>query len=649
MDRMKKQIKYLIIYFLPIFIVFGNASPLTGPGSTVPVVSVSTYKHLSIHIDLAHMNLDKVTNNELSNAETSTMMKYRAEAFLSSLIYFMKKDDKKKYYYGKYRYAQLLYYEVNDTTGFNAGIFKTNTGKVVIVFGGTSASSPGTDEKNDKLSDVIADINLLNQSSVHPQYKQAIDFINKAIGMIDVIQSGDGSFDQERDVSITGHSLGGALAQFAALYSSYKAVTFDTAPILTVEKHREILGNISDEIIQNRAKNIVNIMPFDDPLTSVIDGVETYIQNDYAASPEESQQYQFQYDYLVTPKVELYKKVSSVIKYTSLKGGILVKAIESPELASLITEWVKEDKQMKILNENLKERFGVNSDAVILEMIAALKARNLSQLVEILIPIYGIKDKNNLYTLIHGEKIVLPIFVEKTFGHSMDGLIQKVYGEDALYADYYSLKLPDETVYSDVGKNHIFFTPISILAKSGAVDAKKEKYFPEEDVTRAELFKMLSLYFLKKKWELYSFKRHTENQDEWGFYFDWQRRFSEFMKDYVSDKSGTILDYAQIEDLFDKDKLNNPISRNEAVAIVLMLVKANTFIPYRYARNYKGCAVGNDWNTVSTEVRSYGIVKGYSNGCFGAVDFLNRGQMAAILVNTENWIKRNYYEWEGLK
>ncbi len=57
----------------------------------------------------------------------------------------------------------------------------------------------------------------------------------------------------------------------------------------------------------------------------------------------------------------------------------------------------------------------------------------------------------------------------------------------------------------------------------------------------------------------------------------------------------------------------------------------------------------NDWDDVSTKVRSYGIVKGYLNGCFGSNDFFDRGQMAAILVNAGNWIEGNYFEWEGVK
>ncbi len=34
---------------------------------------------------------------------------------------------------------------------------------------------------------------------------------------------------------------------------------------------------------------------------------------------------------------------------------------------------------------------------------------------------------------------------------------------------------------------------------------------------------------------------------------------------------------------------------------------------------------------------------------FGANDCLECGKKAVILVYAENWIERNYFEWEGLK
>ncbi len=57
----------------------------------------------------------------------------------------------------------------------------------------------------------------------------------------------------------------------------------------------------------------------------------------------------------------------------------------------------------------------------------------------------------------------------------------------------------------------------------------------------------------------------------------------------------------------------------------------------------------DDLDGVSVKIWDCGIVQGCQNGCSGANDFLNRREMAAVLVNAENWIKRNYFEWEGLK
>ncbi len=43
------------------------------------------------------------------------------------------------------------------------------------------------------------------------------------------------------------------------------------------------------------------------------------------------------------------------------------------------------------------------------------------------------------------------------------------------------------------------------------------------------------------------------------------------------------------------------------------------------------------------------IIQRYKDGYFGKNNFLNRGRIAAILVNAKNSIERNYYEREGSK
>ena len=59
--------------------------------------------------------------------------------------------------------------------------------------------------------------------------------------------------------------------------------------------------------------------------------------------------------------------------------------------------------------------------------------------------------------------------------------------------------------------------------------------------------------------------------------------------------------------------------------------------------------MGKDRGDVSVNVWNYRGMSGYLDGCFGKKDYLKREQMVVTLINTENWIARNYYEWEGLK
>lgn len=633
---MKSIVLYLIIVCTILY-----SETITGPGSTSSDSeslfffnpTTGEYSNYDNNVLLHHMNLDNVSNDI---NEKDVMIQHRAEAFLSNLIYDMNVNNQGfEYYYGQYKYAKLLYYEVNDVTGFNAGVFKTNTGQVIIAFGGTTASSEGTNTSHDKFADVITDMNLLNNRTIHPQYKNSIDFMHKAYEKIEEIESVETSFNRFRDVSITGHSLGGGLAQFTSLYSGFNAITFNTAPILINTETKKLLNISDDTTITNRAQNILNIMALDDPLTSILEGVEIYAQNSYAASQQES----LRYKYIISPWFDLYAYISTTINYynkTSIPNF-------SPSLLETFDKWVNLDKQLALLNDDLKESFGVDSNAVIFEMIRALKAKNLEDLVVIAMPMYGINDKSALTKLFYGERVLLSVET----GHSMMNLIKSIYGEDAVNYSYYTLKVPTDTIFSDVSDKHMFFKPINLLALSGSINAAiGSKFYPAYDVTRAEFYKMISLYLLQDKWEKSSAHLWIKST------VPWQKIYANFIKEYISDKSGGVLDNQEIDDLFSETKLDNPITRSEAVAFIYMVILGNTdvgFTRFKSTKNYKECTIENDWEDVSVKVRGYGIVSGYHDGCFGSEDYLSRGQMAAILAKTGNWIERNYYEWEGLK
>ena len=110
---------------------------------------------------------------------------------------------------------ELLNYEDNLTSGFTAATYRNlETNEIIVSFGGTGA---GQEDRND----IIANTQLFRMSGIEPwQQFSANVYINSAIANY-----------PDSDISITGHSLGGALAQYAGLNSGLKTVTFNSAPI----------------------------------------------------------------------------------------------------------------------------------------------------------------------------------------------------------------------------------------------------------------------------------------------------------------------------------------------------------------------------------------------------------------------------------
>ena len=623
-----------------------------------------------------HFNLDTI-DSEVSSKKTlkgdetsqagetvkSFMSRYREEAFLANLVYNMNSNDIKhsslqpKFYFGKYKYAKLLYHEDDETTGFTAGIFMTNTGKFIVSFGGTTAKS--SDGKGEALTDIITDLNLLNQKYVHPQYQKAIAFTVKAQDMISVIQGQTPDFEPSRDVSITGHSLGGALAQFSSLYSGYKAVTFDTAPISLSEKHRKLLGNISDDTIKNREKNIINIYPFNDPLTSVVESIEKYAQNKSSQDiGEQSERFKFLYEQIVTPVKKLYSVMQAGLKFVEFANDTATTYLPiwsavgtaSEQAKEIFKIWAKKSNQFKILNDTLKKEYGINnSEAILLEAIQTLKAKDVNNFVKSAMLMYNIKSYYNLEKLIYGNRVLLPVFVDASYGHSMLGLIKKIYGDEAITTRYRDLMLPYDAIFSDVSSNNIFYEPIAILASEGIVDDRKTNFHPDNNVTYAELFKMATLYIEPGKWDTYKNSQEimVGRYPKWAQYI-WQTKFKKFISDYVSDvRYGYAKFLVDFEDLLKEDNLDKPIDRSQAIGLIDIFIMKNSINPagiLKLTNAYKVCPStpwGEAVNLGASYARSRGIIQGYSDGCFHGNDLLTRGQMAKIVVKAKNWIERN--------
>ena len=119
---------------------------------------------------------------------------------------------------------------------YQAGPDHPKAGEIVIAFRGT-----------DDLNDVVTDVrgNVFNQKDA--QYTQAFNFTQRIIN----------DFGGNQEIKVTGHSLGGALAQYSAASHNLPAYTFNSAQVN--ERLRHGLGDQPYE-------NIVNIVHADDPL-----------------------------------------------------------------------------------------------------------------------------------------------------------------------------------------------------------------------------------------------------------------------------------------------------------------------------------------------------------------------------------------------
>ena len=161
----------------------------------------------------------------------------------------------------------------NEVNGFKAGLYKNiYTGEYIVSYGGTTANSVKNvlGKNYDKLIDAVTDMSLLGMFSLGQPY-QALSYLDRAKKIIN--KDGGGEIS-----AITGHSLGGGLAQYAGLYSGIKTVTFNTAPLpynylasaisFTNKIDLEFDGLLNSVKFRN-ADKITNIMTPYDPVSTI--------------------------------------------------------------------------------------------------------------------------------------------------------------------------------------------------------------------------------------------------------------------------------------------------------------------------------------------------------------------------------------------
>lgn len=167
----------------------------------------------------AHIEKERIpiSKEELEGLSGS----YYLYASLSSRIYEESIDDE-----GIEKEGWILVYlDDNNLNGFKAGLYRTTEApyRYVIAYTGTTGSTSDylAVQAYDGIADIMTDLSLLGMVS-NLQPSCALVFYKEALRIID----NDGVLE-----AITGHSLGGALAQYTGLYTGIKTITFNTAPL----------------------------------------------------------------------------------------------------------------------------------------------------------------------------------------------------------------------------------------------------------------------------------------------------------------------------------------------------------------------------------------------------------------------------------
>lgn len=286
------------------------------------------------------------------------------ETILSSHIYNTSGANKNNPIVGT-DYKLVKY--VSDSSGFNGGVYQNSEGKLIVSLGGTTAKDINNN-KSDLFVDIVADIKLLKISG-----SESAQFI----ALRDLL---DSSFLKNKQYSITGHSLGGGLAQYASLYTGMPAVTFNTAPMTINEEALSHLPKPALEKMKSDIDNIQNYSTVFDPLTAIL---------------------------LLQEKVELYQGVGPTpIELLEIKSLVFLLR-NAPELATLykLNMFVPSSPLHGLSKLVVK---GSSDIVPAVRLLAYLKKY-----------LFKIPADQKLGKLIHGKLITLNI----ESGHSMDNFM----------------------------------------------------------------------------------------------------------------------------------------------------------------------------------------------------------------------------------
>ncbi|HDR7315104.1 TPA: lipase, partial [Bacillus cytotoxicus] len=152
--------------------------------------------------------------------------------------------------------AELMYHEVDEKTGFAAYAFKDKTtGEIVITY-------VGTEDGTDAITDAEIGVhNITNANKIVLGNVWNHDFMVKQYDQGDSFYMRMRHENPSAKISVTGHSLGGGIADAVALRhqeDNIEALTLNPAPVL--DRDVEKFGDGFD------MKNIRNIINENDPL-----------------------------------------------------------------------------------------------------------------------------------------------------------------------------------------------------------------------------------------------------------------------------------------------------------------------------------------------------------------------------------------------
>ncbi len=112
------------------------------------------------------------------------------------------------------RSYKLINFEKNDITGFAAAAFQSPSGEIVFAFRGTETTENGVPVWNDAATDAIIGLTVLPPL----QAQNVLDFAQSTVAKLtnnkDISINRSLQYLKNNNATATGHSLGGAIAQY---------------------------------------------------------------------------------------------------------------------------------------------------------------------------------------------------------------------------------------------------------------------------------------------------------------------------------------------------------------------------------------------------------------------------------------------------